>query len=93
MPSQILGEWTVAFAIPHFPLSQAPPSPTALRFHFWILTKNCFPARKRKTQLQIANAKLQIARSRDVAASCQSAIYNLQSAITWSPSPYANRVS
>src|SRR5215468_5244662 len=44
MPSRIPGQRTIAFAIPHFRLSQAPPSPTALRFHFWILTKNCSPA-------------------------------------------------
>jgi hypothetical protein len=36
---------------------------------------------------------LQIAQRRDVAACWQSAIYNLQSATTWSPSPYANRAS
>src|SRR5262249_61059898 len=44
MPSQIPAQRTIAFAIPQFPLSQSPPSRTALRFHFWILTKNCFPA-------------------------------------------------
>src|SRR4029077_1199224 len=78
MPSQIPGQWTIAFAILHFPLLQAPPSPTPLRFHFWILTKNYFPARMRKNQLQIANSRLQIALPRDIAASCQFAICNSQ---------------
>ena len=63
-PSKIPGQWTIAFAIPHFPLSQAPPSPTALRFHFWILTKNCSPALalpKQPSSTPIANCEMPIA--------------------------------
>src|SRR5262249_56708445 len=79
MPSQIPGPRTIAFAIAHFPQLQPPPSRTALRFHFWILTKNYFPALARKPQSPIANSKLQIAPPRDAIARCLSAIYNLQS--------------